>query len=452
MRLRGMRTVLLGPDRLEGLQRRSCIHRPAAFKDKRVRKPQKRRDRKEGETMTRLLVRNARMVVKGRPVIRQILIDQGRISRVAVRIKVDAERNLNAEGNFVIPGVIDPHVHFREPGLNHKEDWMTGSRAAAAGGVTTVLDMPNVKPPTFTVKRLQKKRALASTSIVNYGFHFGASAQDNTSEIRKARGVASTKVYMNSTTGNLLVEDIELIRKIFSCSRMVTAHAEEQQLEDAVRISKETNKRLYLCHVTLAKELAFLKRAKNRHMFCEATPHHLFLSSKDEKKLRGFGMMKPVLKSEKDRRALWAAVNRGLIDAVGSDHAPHLLDEKKSAAPPSGVTGLETMLPLLLDAFNKRNISLSRIVELTSRNPARIFGLRNKGSISPGYDADLCILDLNMKKKVRNDELHTKCGWSPFDGWILKGWPMATIVNGNIVFEKGDIFDIKAKEVEYDEV
>ncbi len=395
-----------------------------------------------------LLIKNAKLLSNGLEVIKDIYIKDGIIKKIG-NLDVSADKIIDAKKNFIIPGVIDPHVHFREPGLNHKEDWQTGSYAAAKGGITTVIDMPNTKPPTFTLRDLQEKRKLASKSIVNYGFHFGASAEDNTEDIIDIRNVAATKIYMNSTTGNLLIEDLKLIEKIFMASRMVSTHAEHKQVEEAVEIAKKTKQRLYLCHLSLKSEVEFLKKNKTSNIFCEVTPHHLFLTDKDFKKMKGFAKMLPTLKTKKDQKALWEAIDYGLINTIGTDHAPHLPEEKKAKKFPAGVPGVETMLPLMLDAVNKGKITLQKLVELTSRNPANIFGIQNKGLLKPGYDADLVIIDMNLKKKVKNSELFTKCGWSPFNNKILKGWPIMTIVNGNVVYENSRINDIKAREIRF---
>lgn len=397
----------------------------------------------------RLLLKDCALLKGEEEVIRHILIKGGKIEGI-YREKPFAERQIDACQNIVIPGMIDPHVHFRDPGLSHKETFFTGSCAAAAGGITSVIDMPNTEPPAISSALLDEKRRVASKSIVDYGFHFGA-AMGNSSEIRSASNTASTKLFMNLSTGRMMVEGPAMIEDIFRASRIVSVHAEAEKVAEAVAFSKSAKKRLYLCHLSLREEVDFIRKAKDERIFCEATPHHLFLTDKDAKKLRGFGMMKPSLKSRDDQRALWEALNDGIIDTVGTDHAPHTIDEKKSKSPPSGVTGCETALPLLLDAVNSGKLSLRRVVELTSRNPAGVFGIENKGIIAPGYDADLTVVDMNMKKKVENRNLFTKCGWSPFDGKILKGWPVMTIVRGNVVFDGSGIYEIPGREIVFNQ-
>jgi dihydroorotase len=396
-----------------------------------------------------LLLRNCRLISDGKEVIRNILVKGGKIRKITSE-NISAAEEIDAEFNYVIPGVIDPHVHFREPGFTHKEDFLSGSKAAAAGGITTFLDMPNTKPETVTAEALNEKRRLAKKSVVNYGFHFGGSADDNAEEIKKVKGIASVKVFMNVSTGKMLIKDKKLLKKIFSNSEIISVHAEKDMVKKAIALSKECHNRLYLCHISLGSELDVLRKFKDDNIFAEATPHHLFLTDKDAKMLKGFADMKPSLKTKKDQDALWKAIDEGLIDTIGSDHAPHTIEEKKSKNFPSGVPGCETSLSLMLDAVNKGRISLTKVVQLMSESPARIFRIKNKGKIAVGYDADLVIVDMNLEKKVNSSELFTKCCWSPFNGKTLKGWPITTIVMGEIVFNKGMLnSNIAAKEVKY---
>jgi len=396
-----------------------------------------------------LLIENCRLMSNGGNVIRHILIKNGKIKKIS-KSKLKCKNLVDAQNNFVLPGIIDPHVHFREPGLTHKEDFFTGSVAAAAGGITTFLDMPNTNPPTTTMKFLKEKISLADKSIVNYGFHFGA-AVDNINEIPKAKNkTASTKLFMNLSTGKMMIEDRHLIEDIFEASKMVSVHAEKEKVAEAVSYSKKTNTPLYLCHISLKDEIDFLKKAKNKKIFVEVTPHHLFLTKKDFKKQKSFAAMIPSLKSQEDQDSLWDAINTGVVDTIGTDHAPHTKAEKRKKDYPCGVPGCETALPLMLNAVNNDKISLTKVVRLMSSNPAKIFKIKNKGSIKEGYDADLVIVDMNRKKKVRNSKLYTKCKWSPFEGKLLKGWPIVTIRGGEIIFDETGFYDIKAKGVVFD--
>jgi dihydroorotase len=406
-----------------------------------------------------LLIENCRLVLNGNDVFRNILVKDGKISRIfpaskskTPKISHNIEKT-DAKNNYVIPGIIDPHVHFREPGMTHKEDLFTGSVSAAAGGITTFLDMPNTNPPATTIEILNEKKSLAAKSVVNYGFHFGA-AVDNLKEIKKAGGkAASTKLFMNLSTGKMMIEDKSLIGKIFKASKIVSVHAEGSKVNEAVGYAKKAKTRLYLCHISQKSELGFIKKEKKKAkgmIFAEATPHHLFLTENDFKNQKGFAAMKPSLKKQEDVEALWKAIDEGVIDAIGTDHAPHTKEEKRKKDYPSGVPGCETALPLMLDAVNRGKISLTKVVRLMSSNPAKIFRIKNKGKIKKGYDADLVIIDMERKRKVDSKNLFTKCKWSPFSGKILKGWPIMTIVGGKIVFDDTGFYDIKAKEVVFD--
>ncbi len=402
--------------------------------------------------MSDLLLKNCKLIHKGKPVIRNILIKKGKIEKITERYKY-AKTEINASFNYVLPGLIDCHVHCREPGLTHKEDLYTASCAAAAGGVTTILDMPNTKPPTLTVKDLEEKRKLAKKAIVNYGFHFGSSF-DNIEEVKKAKNVASTKIYMNLSTGKLLVDKKEAVEKIFKASKRVAIHAELGKVDEALELAAKNNCRVYFCHIPGEYEVNAIAKAKKKYknLFVEACPHHLFLTKKAEEELGNFAKMLPGLRTQKDQDALWEGIRNGVIDTIGTDHAPHTYEEKiKKDDFPYGVPGLETMLPLLLDAVNKNRITLTQVARLTSKNPARIFGIQNKGIIKEGYDADLVVVDMNMEKEVKHREQFTKCKWSPYNGWKLKGWPVLTIVNGDIVFKNRQIVaETTGKEIRFD--
>ncbi|MEM4267252.1 MAG: amidohydrolase family protein [Candidatus Woesearchaeota archaeon] len=375
-----------------------------------------------------------------------ILIEGGRIKKIA-RMLHQHDDYIDAGGRYLIPGIIDPHVHFREPGGEQKEDFLTGGFAAAAGGITTVLDMPNNEPPITTTALLEMKRKLAEKSVVNYGFHF-AGTPHNIEQIRAAKNIASTKVFMNPSTGMLMFKDDDALKQVFADSKMVSVHAEGSMVEKAIHIAQECGARLYLCHISSADEIDFIRENKSSNIFVEVTPHHLFLSEEDD--MDGFTKMKPGLKSIADQLVLYDAINEGVVDTIGSDHAPHTIGEKLSKDFPYGVPGCETLLPLLLNAVNEGLFSLRKVVELCCENPARTFGIMHKGFIREGFDADLTIIDMERVCEVDEEKLFTKCKWSPFAGRKLKGWPIMTIVNGNLVFNDGEIYDsIKGKEVNY---
>jgi len=386
-----------------------------------------------------LSIKNCRILHQGKLIKTNIFIDNSIISKIGSF--VNADEIIDAKNNIIVPGLIDPHVHFREPGFEYKEDFFSGSRAAAAGGITTVLDMPNTKPATITTEALEEKRELAKKSVVNYGFHFGAS-ENNIVEIKKARNIASVKIYMNDTTGNMLIRDDGSLEEMFSSYKTIAVHAEDGMIEKAVHFSKN---RLYVCHLNTKKGLDFINQNRG-NVIVEATPHHLFLTEKDQNQLV---KMKPCLKTKQDQEALWQGIYDGAVNTIGSDHAPHTIAEKNSGDF-YGVPGVETTLPLLLDAVNKDRLTLQQLIELTCHNPARVFGIKNKGFLKQGFDADIVVINPHLIKKVKNNELFTKCRWSPFDNWELEGWPVATIVNGNIVFAHEEVYDIKAREVVFD--
>ena len=397
-----------------------------------------------------ILIKNCRILIKDKVYSKNIFIKNNKIAKISSKL-IFADKIIDAENNFVLPGLIDCHVHFREPGLTNKEDFLTGSMAAAKGGVTTVLDMPNTIPPTTTLAALEEKRRLAAKSIVNFGFHFGATS-DNISDIKKANNIAAVKLYMEYTTGDLKVNDFEIIRDVLKTSRITIAHAEDESIKNAVDIlvKNKIKNKLHVAHVSSEKELMYAKSNKIKdQVSVEVAPHHLFMNERDLQSLGSFAEMKPRLKTWQDQKALWLGIQNGLVDVIASDHAPHLKEEKEKANYPFGVPGVETMLPLLLDAYNKNSISLPTIIKLCCENPAKIFKIKNKGFLKEGYDADLVIADLNKRQAVRDEDLLTKCKWSPYEGRILRGWPVTTIVNGNVVYGIGKIFNVNGKEISY---
>lgn len=411
-----------------------------------------------------------------------LLIEEGKIAKIGKHL--DAEKIIDCRGLVLIPGLIDSHVHFRTPGAEYKEDWKTGSRAAAKGGVTTVLDMPNTNPPTVDQASLDQKRQLTRESIVNFGFHFGAT-KENISLAKKIKGIAGVKVFVGSSTGTLLMDNPDDLKELFSdTDQLFLVHAENEQfiqeqtdkykdetdpiihtkirapkaaaksVSMLLKLIEQTGARVHFCHVSTARELELISEAKRRGLpiTCEVTPHHLFLTEEEYSRKGNLIKTNPPLRSETDRQALWKGIKEGVVDTIGTDHAPHTREEKEKDywQAPSGVPGVETMLPLLLNEVAKGNLDLGKITQLTSNNPAQIFKIQNKGRIEESYDADLALVDLNLKNTVKENELETKCGWSPFADWLLTGWPVVTIVNGNIVFNKGTVFNkAKGREIEF---
>ncbi|MFC1768607.1 dihydroorotase family protein [Nanoarchaeota archaeon] len=384
-------------------------------------------------------------ILKNKLISTDVLIEKGKISKIG-RIK-KADREIDCDGNIILPGLIDPHVHMREPGLTYKEGFVTGSKAALKGGVTTFLDMPNTKPPVLTVKDLQEKRKIAKKCAVNYGFHFGVSS-NNLTEIKKAKNIASVKIFLNESTGNLKVDNIDIVKAVIKNTRITCFHAEESAVKTVLDIYtkyKHDHNKIYFCHISKKMEIDM----KKGDAYFEVTPHHLFLTKSDEKRLKGFGLMKPGLAKKSDQNALWKGIKNKKVDTVGTDHAPHTIEEKKSKNPPFGVPGIETMLPLLLNAVNKKKIKIIDIQRLCCENPAKIFKIKNKGKIKVGYDADLTLVNLKGKTKIDNKSIVSKCKWSPWHGKVLKGSIEMTIVNGLVGYKQGKFYKTHGKEVTF---
>ncbi len=397
-----------------------------------------------------LAIINAKVYSQGALSQRNILLENGRIAKITSD-KISCKKNIDARGMWVLPGFIDSHVHFREPGLTQKGNFLTESSAAVKGGITTVLDMPNTRPPTTNALELEKKRELAKKSVANYGFHFGAEL-GNISEIKKAKNIASVKLYADHTTGNLRILSEDYIAELLRASRITAVHAEGETVKKIIEIAAKNNvhNALYFCHVSSKEEFSFAKSNPNLQTYVELTPHHLFLTKEYEQKKGAFAVMKPPLRTKEDRQFLEYMLRSKKIDTIATDHAPHTITEKQQIPPPFGVPGVETMLPLLIDAHLKNKLPLRIIIECCCENPAKIFKIKNKGFIAMGYDADLVIVDPNCTTEVKNSEQLTKCGWSAFEGWKLQGWPVITIVNGNIVYEQGIVHEIPAREVTYE--
>ena len=338
------------------------------------------------------------------------------------------------EGKFTIPGLIDAHVHFRDPGFPEKEDWASGSAAALAGGVTTVLEMPNTNPPTLTVEALEEKRKIAQQkSKVHFGLFFGAS-KTNLDEIRRAENICGIKIYMGSSTGDLLLDDPAVWEEVFRIAKEkdvpVVVHAETESMiqkgqrdcecasvatEAAIQLREKVGNRLHIAHLTCKAELDLVRAHKCPELTCEVTPHHLFFTKEDHKD--GFLKVFPPLRSKQDQESLWEALRDGTIDIIATDHAPHTIQEKQSENPPAGVPGVEFMLPLMLNAVNEGKLTLERLIELTSKNPSRIFKMPVRGTVE---------VDMNLVKTIRREDVKSKCGWSPYEGMTLKGWPVLT--------------------------
>ncbi len=393
---------------------------------------------------------------------------------------------IDLSGKYLLPGLIDAHVHFRTPGMTEKEDWTTGSRAALAGGVTTVLDMPNTIPPTTTAALLQKKRQLvAKKALVNYGFYVGATGR-NLAGLKKIKNIAGAKIFMGSSTGDLLIKDKKTLEQFMAESgktgQLLAIHAELEDciarhfemhknerssgahsrirapecayeaVKEVLHLAKKHGARVHICHISTEKELELVHKFRGRNVSTEVTPHHLFLTDRDYLHYENLVKVNPPLRGLIDQAALWEGLKTGLIEMVASDHAPHLLAEKEQPylKVPSGVPGVQTMLPLLLNAVNEGKLSLPKIVEITSYNPAKVFGIEAKGQIAQGFDADFAVVDLGLIESVSQHHLWSKTKWSPFLDWVLKGWPVMTMVGGEIMYKWQDTFGKKpGREIHY---
>jgi dihydroorotase len=399
-----------------------------------------------------------------------IAVRGGRIAAIGDLAAARAERELDLANLHVLPGVIDSQVHFREPGLTHKEDLETGTRGAALGGVTAIFEMPNTHPSTTTREALEHKLALAQgRSWVDHAFFIGASADnvDQLGELERIPGCAGVKVFLGSSTGSLLVDDAAVLRRVLKNGRRrvaihaedearlrerrplvegphVTAHAHPEWRDaESARLSTERvlslarleGRPLHILHVSTGDELPLLEAARDLAT-CEVTPQHLTLSAPDcYDRLGTYAQMNPPIREEEHQRALWLALQEGLFDVIGSDHAPHTTDEKDRPYPdsPSGMPGVQTLVPVMLTHVNAGKLSLARFVELTSAGPARVYDVAGKGRIALGYDADFTVVDLG--KRVRLSD-----SWMPFDGMEVRGFPVLTVVRGRLVMREGELF------------
>ncbi|VVE52742.1 dihydroorotase [Pandoraea aquatica] len=380
-----------------------------------------------------------------------------------------AQTALDARGLHVLPGVIDSQVHFREPGLEHKENLEAGTRGAVLGGVTAVFEMPNTHPLTLGATQLQAKLDAASgRAWCDYAFYIGGSASNaaQLGTLENLPGCAGVKVFMGSSFGDLLVDDESALRSIVRHGRRrMAVHAEDDRrlrerksiveqsgdvtdhpvwrdVESAlmatrriVNLAAEAGRRIHVLHVSTAEEIAFLTQHKRR-VSVEVTPHHLTMHAPEcYEALGSLAQMNPPVRERRHRDALWQGIREGVVDVIGSDHAPHTLDEKAKPYPqsPSGMTGVQTLLPTMLDHVNAGRLSLQRLVDLTSAGPARIFGIEGKGRIALGYDADFSIVDLSARRVIRNAWIASVCGWTPYDGKSVTGWPIHTVIRGQCV-------------------
>jgi dihydroorotase len=421
-----------------------------------------------------LIVRGGEVVNHAGRGIADVGLRGGRIARVGDLGQADAGEVFDARGLTVLPGVIDTQVHFREPGLEWKEDLETGSRSAVLGGVTAVFEMPNTQPTTTTAEALADKLARARGRMhCDHAFYVGGTHENAAllGELERLPGCCGVKVFMGASTGTLLVPDDPGVEDVLRhTNRRATFHSEDEyrlaerrplardgdwtshpEVRDAesamrsterlVRIARALGKRIHVLHVTTAEEIAFLAGHKDVATV-EVTPQHLTLVAPEAyQRLKGLAQMNPPIRDAHHVAGLWRGVDQGVADVLGSDHAPHTLEEKARSYPhsPSGMPGVQTLLPVMLNHVAAGRLSLERLVDLTSHGAQRVFQIAGKGRMAEGWDGDLTIVDLKARRTLRHQDMATRSGWTPFDGLEVVGWPMATIVRGRVVMRDDEV-------------
>jgi dihydroorotase len=406
--------------------------------------------------------------------VRDLGIRAGRFAAIGDLSRASAGETIDCRGLYVLPGVIDSHEHFREPGLTHKEDLETGSRSAVLGGVTAVFEMPNTDPTTTSADALADKVKRAHHRMhCDFAFYVGAT-RENTRELRdleRLPGACAVKVFMGSSTGSLLIEDDAGVREVLrNIRRRAAFHSEDEYrlrermhlrvendprshpvwrdaaaalmcTQRLIALARETGKRVHVLHVTTKEEAAFLANHKDVAT-AEATPSHLTLAAPEcYERLGTFAQLNPPIRDAVHREGLWRGLAQGVIDSVGSDHSPHTREEKSHPYPKthSGMTGVQTLVPIMLDHVASGRLTLARFVDLTSAGPARVFGIAAKGRIAAGYDADLTVVDLKRRETIRDDWMASRAGWTPFNGVEVTGWPVGTFVRGRKVMWENDL-------------
>ena len=434
--------------------------------------------------MLDLIIKNGQCYINGKLENKDIAVKDSKILKIGA-LSEEAKEVYDAQNQIVLPGCIDTQTHFREPGSTDTEDLHSGSRAAVAGGITAVFEMPNTNPPTSNIKEFQRKLDLARNRMYcNYAFYFGATAENvnQLSELKDLEGCCGIKLFVGSSTGTLLVALEKDIDKVFqNCSKVVAVHSEDEEILNMnkklikngdvhshpvwrseecaisstrriVRIAKKYNKKAHVLHITTKQEIDFLSQHKGNITF-EITPQHLTIYAPEcYDKLGTYAQMNPPIRDKSHYDRLWYAVKNNINDTIGSDHAPHLKVNKDKEYPnsPSGMPGVQTLMPVMLNHVNNGKLSLNQLMNLVCENPIKIFGIKNKGFIKEGYDADFTVVDMNKKIVIQNKNIESKCGWSPFNGVEFKGSPMATIISGKIKMKDGKILgDPEGKALEF---
>jgi dihydroorotase len=406
--------------------------------------------------------------------VRDIGVVGGKLRAIGSLGQASAADVIDCKGLHILPGVMDTQVHFREPGLEHKEDLETGSRSAVMGGVAAVFEMPNTSPLTINEEAFTDKIKRAHHRMhCDFAFFIGGTRENvaDLPHLERLPGCSGVKVFIGSSTGSLLVEDDDSLRKIFKVmQRRAAFHAEDEYrlnerknlriegdprshpvwrdevaalraTQRLVTLARETGKRIHVLHISTKEEIDYLRDHKDVAT-CEATPHHLTLAAPEAyERLGTLAQMNPPVRDVSHRAGIWRGIEQGIIDVLGSDHAPHTLEEKSKTYPasPSGMTGVQTLVPIMLDHVNAGKLSLARFVDLTSAGPARIFNMACKGRIAAGYDADFTVVDMKREETITNKWIAAKAGWTPYDGVRVKGWPVGTFVRGKRVMWQGEL-------------
>ncbi len=403
-----------------------------------------------------------------------LFVDDGKIVKIGAELSDNADEVVDCSGKIVLPGLIDAHVHFRDPGQEYKEDFESGSRAALAGGITTVLDMPNNKPPVVDQQSLDSKRdKIRGRSYVNYGFYVGYAGGD-CQHLNRVNNIAGVKVYGANSTGDMGVSDADLEKFFKTCDKKIVVHAEDEgiiadnkaktllEVDDlepdpdihsrirsskaeasAIRrvcmLARQYGKKVHIAHLSTAEGLDLVERYRDFGVSCEVSPHHLTLCRDDYAVLGNFIKVNPPIRDREDIFALWMGLKSGSIDIIATDHAPHTVAEKEAGyrIAPAGIPEEDTLLPLFLNSVNDDAMTIEELVKLCCSEPAKLFGIKNKGIIKEHFDADLVVVDMELEKKVENKNILSKCGWSPYAGSFFKGWPIMTFVNGKKLVENG---------------
>ena len=420
-----------------------------------------------------LIIKNGSCYIDGKLTKTDIGLSGGKIKKIG-KIELNSSKVYDATDKVILPGIIDTQVHFREPGSTDAEDLESGSRAAVLGGVTSLFEMPNTNPPTANLIEFDKKLKAAKNRMhSNYAFYFGATPDntDQLADLKNVEGCCGVKLFAGSSTGNLLVDKEADIEKVISSSnRIVSIHSEDEDIiklrkkfikkgdvhshpewrnvecamsstRRVVKIAERYNKKIHVLHVTTKDEVDFLAMHKKNVTF-ETTPQHLTLYAPDcYDKLGTYAQMNPPLRTKEHYDRLWLAIKNNIVDVLGSDHAPHLKENKNKVYPetPSGMPGVQTIFPVMLDHVNSGKLSLEQLINLMCENPCKIFGIKNKGYIKEGFDADLTIADMNKEVVIKDEMIASKCGWTPFNNYKVKGFPVGTIVNGNLVMSDGKV-------------